>query len=356
MNVKFHLVAVLGVLALAGTDLQAQQVSVYASGLEGPRGLEFGPDGALYVAEAGHGGNNSTLGTACQQVPPPVGPYYGGATGRISKITGQDQRTTVVDGLPSGSSSLPSGDTEGVADIAFLGSNMFAVLAGGGCSHGNPSAPNGVIWVDPDDGSWRYVNNLSAFYQAHPVAHPELDDFESDGTPFTMIEVDGHFYIVEANHGEIDRVNLGGHTERVIDISAATKDHVVPTAIAFRDGVFYVGTLGTFPVQPGSARVYRISKKGELLGVTTGFTTVTGLAFDTKGRLYVLELSTEPGFPAPFAGKIVRVSKSGQVTDFVTGLMVPAGMTIGPDGAIYVSNFGAAPAGLGQILRITISD
>jgi hypothetical protein len=29
-------------------------------------------------------------------------------------------------------------------------------------------------------------------------------------------------------------------------------------------------------------------------------------------------------------------------------------MTFGPDGKLYVSNFGAAPAGLGQIVRITI--
>ena len=32
----------------------------YASKLNGPRGLKFGPDGDLYVAEAGTGGTNST--------------------------------------------------------------------------------------------------------------------------------------------------------------------------------------------------------------------------------------------------------------------------------------------------------
>ena len=36
------------------------------------------------------------------------------------------------------------------------------------------------------------------------------------------------------------------------------------------------------------------------------------------------------------------------------GLVVPTGMTFGPDGFLYVSNFGAAPAGAGEILRISI--
>ncbi len=37
-------------------------VHVFATGLQGPRGLKFGPNGMLYVAEAGTGGGTSTKG------------------------------------------------------------------------------------------------------------------------------------------------------------------------------------------------------------------------------------------------------------------------------------------------------
>jgi sugar lactone lactonase YvrE len=72
--------------------------------------------------------------------------------------------------------------------------------------------------------------------------------------------------------------------------------------------------------------------------------------------MYALELSTAPGFPSPGTGKLVRVDGSNQVVDIVTGLVVPTGLTTGPDGALYLSNFGAAPPGLGQILRVELAN
>src|SRR5258707_1599446 len=105
-------------LLLSGLSTWAQTVTPIASGLNGPRGLNFGPDGALYVAEAGTGGPNGPF--SCEQVPPPVGPYHGGLTATVSRITGSGERTIVVSGLPSGISSLPSGDTNGASDVAFL--------------------------------------------------------------------------------------------------------------------------------------------------------------------------------------------------------------------------------------------
>ena len=336
--------------------LDAQSVTVFASGLDGPRGLKFGPDGALYVAEAGRGGPNGPFD--CDQAPAPVGPYHGGPTARISKITGPGQITTVVDGLPSGISSLPSGDTLGVGDVAFVGNTLFAVLAGGGCSHGNPDTPNGVIRVDAEHGTWSYVADLSAFEKANPPANPgpSLDDWEPDGSWYGMVAVRGNLYATEPNHQEIDRISpTTGRIHRVLDVSASSEEWVGPTGITYH-GNFFFGNLAPFPINLGSSNVFKVTPSGNFKVWDAGFTTVVGVAFDHRDRLYVLELSAAPGFPTPGAGKLVRVSPSGKSEDILTDLVVPTAMTIGPDGAIYISNFGAAPPALGQILRVEIAD
>ena len=327
---------------------------VFATGLNNPRGLKFGPDGYLYVAEGGLGGTNSSEGQ-CEQVTPPVGPVFGSTTGgRISKISSSGVRSTITDQLPSSTIQPTAGGfISGVADVEFIGHDMYALLSGAGCSHGVPSVPNSVIKVN-DNGSWSIVSNLSQYTMTHETAHPEPHGgAEPDGTPYSMMNVHGNLYVVEPNHGDYIKVTTGGTASRFVDISAS-ENHIVPTVQAYFRGNFYVGNLDTFPAPPGGSKIIKITPDGKVSDFATGFNMILGVAFDQSGGLYVLENTTGNPFPTPGTGDIVRIDPSGTRQVITSGLNLPTGITIGPDGKLYVSNWGyGAPAGGGEILQIS---
>jgi len=363
---------VTGAVAADAAPQTPSDAAIYATGLDAPRGLRFGPDGYLYIAEAGLGGTNST-GAGCQQVPTPIGPYTGGDTARISKTNGNGKLVTVASGFPSAQNA--GGDILGVADVAFINGTLYALLAGGGCSHGNPQTPSGIARVDANAHRWTSIADIGTFLKTHPAQYESTGDFEPDGSLYSMISVDGALYIVEPNHGQIISVEKNGAIKQVIDISAS-EGHIVPTSIAYRNGRFYVGNLNLFPIDPQWARVLTIAQRGydddvapgfdqdhqryQIVNSKAGFTTVVAVDFGPDGLPYVLELSGQAGFPSPGAGKVVRVKHSGEIEDVVVGLVVPTGMTFGSDGKLYVSNFGAIPVGAlppgsGQILQFDIA-
>ena len=339
--------------ALGGTTITTK--TVFATGLNDPRGLKFGPDGNLYVAEAGVGGTH--FSTTCgAQVVPPVGPYKGSDTGsRFSKIDWNGIRTTWVDHIPSSITQPSTGSgIQGVADVQFIGNTMYAVLAGAGCSHAVPNVPNGIIKIKPDR-SWTMVANCSEYLMTHPVAHIDPDDFEPDGTPYSMTSKNGDLYITQPNQQEIDKINPStGKISRIVDISRnypGKTDWIGPTSMVTHAGSFYFGTLTPFPTVTGAANVYKLNEDGSYSVYASGFTAILGIAFDNLNRLYVIEdIGLSSGTPG--LSDIVRVDENGHKQIIASGLNFPSAMTFGPDGKLYVSVWGIGPPGLGQILQL----
>jgi hypothetical protein len=295
-------------------ELLSANVSTFATGLVYPRGLEFSSDGSLYVAEAGPGGNIEPRRTCPGGYASPLMPYHLGMTGQVSKISPTGERTMVVAGLPAARDK--SGDVIGPNnDVAFLGDTLYVLSTGGGCSRGMPNTP---------------------------AAAPLDDDYEPDGGIYDLSAVNG--------------ITLDGQIRRVLDMPA-NKGHITLTALTFHDGAFYLGSLGEFPIQQGTSKIYKVTLDGQMEVFAAGLTAVLALTFDSQGQLYVLEASTvDNNLPVPGAGQVVRVGAKGALEPVATGLSFPGGLTFGPDGQLYVSNFayGGHPS-KGEILRIDVT-
>ena len=355
----------------AGVDRVAiadpPQATVVATGLNDPRGLAFGPKGHLYVAEAGTGGDESTVGL-CDQVVPPVGPAVGGNSGRVIEIAIGSGFAVVADGLPSAAGQAAiGGDRQGVADVTFIGNHLLALVSGGGCSHGHadPAANNGIFNVTGDGVS--RVADLSAWLLANPGAKgaetPRSPDYEPDGTWFSMTFEQGRLYAVEPNHGLLVSVQpQSGEVTLINDLFATLGDHTYTTLASDR-GDLYVGTLGRIVFLPGmfppvpdlgasfEAGVYRLSRNGDASLFADGLHAVVGLAFDSRHRLYALQ---SPIF-VPGTGSLVRLGADGQWETILSGLTFPAGLTMGPDGALYFSECAFhCNAGDGRVLRVAV--
>ena len=113
-------------------------VTVLMSGLDAPRGLAWGPEGGLYVAEAG----TSQINGPCAAVARGANCYSG--TGGVSRWwRGRQER--VASGLPS-SYTAAFQDIIGPQDIAFQGRRAFVSVGWGG----DPAARSSWAILPPD--------------------------------------------------------------------------------------------------------------------------------------------------------------------------------------------------------------
>jgi hypothetical protein len=339
---------VVGAVALAGAaSAHAATTSVVMSGLDNPRGLAFGPEGALYVAEAGRGGPGPCF------VPPIRGGLacYG-PTGAVSRLwRGEQER--VVTGLPSYAG--PAGDATGAHDISFLGRGGGYITLGWG-GEGLPRSVLGDVgeqfgWLLhlAASGNWRPIADLVAYEFA---VDPGGGLLESNA--YGLLAEPGGQVIADAAANALLRVAANGDISTLAVFPSRPQGRStdsVPTAVAVGpDGAYYVSELSGVPFAAGAANIYRVVP-GEAPTVRwTGFTTVIDLAFGPDGSLYVLEHSTGPVFFA-LPGRLLKVAPDGTRTTVIDGLSRPGSVAVGPDGALYVSNRSTS-IGTGEVLRI----
>jgi plastocyanin len=332
---------------------QAEGPVVVGGGMTHPRGFTWDAEGNLIVAETGTGGETGPSGEI--EIPEPTGPYSGGPTAGVGRVSNGCLQT-VAKGLPSAISA--QGEVIGVADVAVIGETLYALVSGGGAAHGNPDQPNGIYTIAPDGTASLFVD-LGAWLRANPVAEVPADDYDPEGAFSAMIPSPdaAALFVVESNSEQIVAVSTSGEVTRVADLSP---DDMAPTAIApSPSGGVYVANLSPFPYAEGAASVIEIAPDGTLTTVWSSLTAVSGIAVDADGVLYAAQLA-ETRDRAPFldpgTGSIVRQTGPDSSEPVAIGIDFPAALRFGPDGGLYVS----LPAlrsgeGRGMVVRVPTS-
>ena len=343
---------------------------VVASGLANPRHLGFGPDGKLYIGEAGSGGDGECVSG-------PEGEVCFGHSGAVTQVTldasgAAVSQTRVVSDVVSLGVPDTGNNATGPHDVAFSGSGDMYALTGLGAnpvsrtmewSFGGEGIHFGQLISATLDGQWGNVVDVAG----HEAAE-NPDGALVDSNPFDLLHVGGdRFMVADAGANALLGVNVNGSISttavfpaRMVEFPPNSGSMIpmqsVPTDVEMGpDGAYYVSELTGFPFPPGGARIYRVEANGAPVTPTVyleGFTNVLDMAFAADGSLYVLEMFTNGILSGDPTGRIVRVNPDGsRVVVMREGLITPTGLTIGPDHALYVSNFGTSGT-QGQVIRI----
>ncbi|KUL27398.1 ScyD/ScyE family protein [Actinoplanes awajinensis] len=350
-------VAVAGLLAgpSPATAAPAPPPWTVASGLDHPRGLAFGPDGTLYVAEAGHGG------VPCRRIPAGgqvvagldrtgIGPVCAGASGAIAAIRHGHVRR-IVTGLPS--PTTPA-DAE-AAGAEVTGAETTAAWVAGARAAGPSDVtvdPGGALSYTVGRGGGADLRTTAGLsgaamvYRGRSVV-ADIDAYLKGANPVSVLAVDRGKLVVDGGGDALLRVGPRGRIStvatfprRIVPAPAGLRGGVragapipmdaVPTSVVRGpDGAFYVGELTGFPFPPGQARIWRIVPGERPRVFATGLTAVVDLAWGPDRTLYALQISRRGLLSGDRTGALVRVDPGGRHRVVVgDGLTAPGGLVI----------------------------
>lgn len=383
MLTNSHLLAPRCLAVLAGMSIVVltnpaigASFSVVAENLNNPRGLTIGPDGSLYIAEAGIGG-------AGPIVPAPElnSLQTFGTSGSITRVKdGQQER--VVNNLPS-LGLYPVGTdvpqtvgavfpSTGTHDIEFYKGDAYVLFGYATTtdqqdlldSIGGRQLGGLTSYTIAEDGSFENTNFFVDLVEFEELDNP--DDGVFLNNPFDLEVFGDRFYITDPGGNNFYSTDLSEDVlleavfpEEVVNDNVVER---VPTTMAIGpDGAFYIGELTGNFAPKGNARVYRLLPGGEPEVFADDFTQIIGLDFDSLGNLLVLEFTINPGPPVPteesgtdFTGALTQIAPDGTRKTLIgpgEGLVGPTSIVVGENDEIYISNIGTT-IGTGQVIEL----
>jgi hypothetical protein len=342
--------AAIGFLVHAGNGF-AQTPEVVMSGLDNPRGLAFAPNGALYVAEAGRGGDGPCLVSGAGEL------RCFGHTGAITRLW-MGRQSRVLEGLES--HALPDGSSACCTnDISFNGvGGAYVTLGLGGDAAWKAAlgaTSMGSVIKMAASGKWKSVGDILQHETTQNPAGGPIDT-----NPFGVLAEPGGLLVADAGGNSLLSVAPNGRVETVAVFPPQPNPtpvgppmiEAVPTAVARgADGALYVGQLTGFPFVQGLASIFRVMPGESPVIHCSGFKAIMDLAFAADGSLYVVENATGGLFFAPGTGQLSRVAPDCSRTVVLSGLDRPTAVAVGSDGAVYVTNHGVT-AGAGEVLKV----
>ncbi|MEH2126865.1 ScyD/ScyE family protein [Nostoc sp.] len=393
--------------AICGTaSAQAATLTTIVDGISNARGSSFGPDGSLYVAEPGIGGNGN-----CQPSPSTLfQPICAGNTGSLVKVSPNGTKQRLLNNFQSLAEQPTGNQGAGIQDIQFDSKGNAYLLTGFAGYPGNrdlatlnlgsksplppqqlatfpPSTPDKVLntpllaqlsKVDLNTGA---LTSIFDFAKNEITKNPDKGDVVTN--PYDLTVNGDNAYVVDGGGNTAYKIKLDGSKSEAIAIpkniisnsdlppglqlppglleqlpGGKTAIQSVPTGGAIGpDGALYVGEYTGFPYPEGKSRIFRIGDDLKPEVFLDGFTHITDLTFDDKGDLLVLQFSDKSqlgGDITNLPGSLIQVAPNGTRTTLVAagqGLDSADGIDIGPDGKIYITNRGVGPR-LGEVVRV----
>lgn len=275
-------------------DMHPAVIGPIATNLAGASGSAIGPGGDLYVTE--------------------------GAAGRISRIdlkTGEI--STFASGLPP--ALIPLG---GVMDVAFIGSNAYALVTLVGPELGGTEV-SGLYRIDGET-EWTVIADIGQWSWDNPPA--TAFDVPA-GVQYALEPFRGGFLVTDGHHNRVLWVSLDGEISEMIQFG-----NIVPTGLAVWGNRVFMTEAGPSPHEPEHGKVVAFrAGSSNVTEFASGAPLLVDVEFGIGHGIFALAQGPwDGGFPgAPSlenSGSLLKVDGDGGFEVLAEGLDRPTSMEI----------------------------